>query len=183
MPKRENTEESDDYEVIPITPIRRLEKRMEEIETSKSVSNFERLMDKIIDMVELNQRIVDEVVKANTGLREDLAVLIGKMDQLQEKMSSFIDIVENAGAEEEEGQAGRSAMKDMVEPLLNEMKSANKELMSRVIESNTAISENLSSIDKRLKRMQIGGGSSFGEAAPATQPYPGQPPMPAQRRM
>lgn len=162
MPKEYEIEDSEDYEVMPVTPIRKLEKRLARIESTKSMSNLERLMDKIIDMVELNQRIVDEMVRANTGLREQIEVLIGKMDKLQEKVGNFIDIVAEAGKEEEAGAETAAALKSTIEPLIAGMAEANEKLLK----SNEAIVESLATIDKRLKR------SAAPTAAPVTVPAP-----------
>lgn len=152
----EQISDDEDYEVVPLTPLRRLEKRITSMESSKSFTNMERMMDKILDMVELNQRIVDEMVKANTSLRGDLATLIGKIDALQGKLTSFIDIVEEAGKEDVDESEAVSALRGMVVPLVKSITDANDKLLR----SNESIAENLSTIDKRLKR--TGSSSSAG---------------------
>ncbi len=155
MAKKDDYEqigEEEDYEVVPLTPIRRLEKRMSQMESSKSYSNLERMMDKILDMVELNQRIVDEMVKANVSLRGDLATLIGKMDSLQEKLTNFVNIVEEAGKEDVNESEAVTALKGMVSPLVKSITDAN----ARLLKSNESIAENLATIDKRLKRSGSG---------------------------
>lgn len=163
--------DNEDYEVVPLTPIRRLEKRVGQIETSKSFSNVERMMDKILDMVELNQRIVDEMVKANTGLRADLSSLVGKMDSLQGKLTNFIDIVEEAGKEDVDESEAVAAMKGMVTPLVKGITESNEKLLK----SNEAIAENISTIDKRLKRANSGNPLAGLSSAPQTPPPAFQP--------
>ncbi len=148
--------QKDEYEVVPLTPIRRLEKRMEKMETGKSMTNLERLMDKILDMVELNQRIVDEMVKSNQSLREDLYSLVGKIDSLQKKMGNFIDIVSDAGRDE----TGGSGMKEGMETLVKTIVESNK----AIAEGNLSIVEGLGSIEERLKKLQL----SSGPARPTT---------------
>ncbi|MEA2004202.1 MAG: hypothetical protein U9O53_04575 [archaeon] len=155
MAKKDDYEqigEEEDYEVVPLTPIRRLEKRMSQMESSKSYSNLERMMDKILDMVELNQRIVDEMVKANVSLRGDLATLMGKMDSLQEKLTNFVDIVEEASKEDVNESEAVTALKGVVSPLVKSITDANE----RLLKSNEYIAENLATIDKRLKRSGSG---------------------------
>jgi hypothetical protein len=140
---------NDDYEVMPVTPIRKLEKRLEQMESSKSTGSMERIMDKLIDMVSLNQRIVDEMIKANVNLREDIALLIGKMDNLQGKLTNFIEIVESAGQEESESSESVMAIKNMMGPMVDAITSTNE----KMIKANTDVVNSLSLIDKRLKRM------------------------------
>lgn len=179
MSKKDDYEqigEEEDYEVVPLTPIRRLEKRMGQMESSKSFSNLERMMDKILDMVELNQRIVDEMVKANTSLRGDLATLIGKMDSLQSKLTSFVDIVEEAGKEDVNESEAVTALKGMVSPLVKSITDSNE----RMLKSNESIAENLATIDKRLKRS--GTASSMGVSSQQTSsPFPTQQATPQQK--
>ena len=157
--------ENDDYEVVPLTPIRRLEKRLSTVESSRSLGNLERLMDKIIDMVELNQRIVDEMIKANTGLRDSVGVLVNKMDSLNDKITNFVNIVAEAGKEETEESESIVAMKGMVEPLIKNIVETNDKL----IKSNEIMTTSLSTIDKRLKRLQP---DTQSQAQEAMQPQP-----------
>jgi len=137
----------DDYEIVPLTPLRRLEKRMEAIETTKSMSNLEKFIDKVIDMVEMNQKIVDEVVRSNQGLREDISILISKIDDSQAKMTQFVEIIKDAG--EQEG--GESMSKEFIENIISPMVEKISASDTKLAETNGQILEMLSSIDKRLK--------------------------------
>lgn len=137
----------EEYEVIALSPLRRLEKRLEAVEQTRTVANLERFVDKILDMVELNQKIVDEVVKANQGLREDMAVLVGKMDELYSRIGDFIDIIKSAGEEERAEVVSRETIEATVTPIIAKMEEMNK----RVIESNATIADTLGAIEKRLK--------------------------------
>jgi len=180
MSKKDDYEqigEEEDYEVVPLTPIRRLEKRMGQMESSKSFSNLERMMDKILDMVELNQRIVDEMVKANTSLRGDLATLIGKMDSLQSKLTNFIDIVEEAGKEDVNESEAVTALKGMVSPLVKSITDSNE----RMLKSNETIAENLATIDKRLKRSGTSSSSVGVSSQQTSSPFPAQQATPQQK--
>ncbi len=168
--------DNDDYEVVPLTPIRRLEKRMTQLEGSKSLSNMERMMDKILDMVELNQRVVDEMVKANTSLRKDLSTLMGKIDTLQDKVTKFVDVVVEAGQDDVNESEAVVAVKGIVTPLVKSITDANEKLLK----SNEAIAENISTMEKRLKRTSsppIGPANpnpSMAQFRPQGQPQQGQ---------
>lgn len=145
-------DDNDDYEVVPLTPLRRIEKRLEAMETSKSATNFERFIDKVLNMVEMNQKIVDEVVKANQGLREDISVLISKMDDAQSKMTDFMEIIKDAG---EEG-GGESMNKDLIEHIISPFVDKFESASNKTTETSTQIVDTLSSIEKRLKTMNMG---------------------------
>ncbi len=143
----------DDYEIVPLTPIRRLEKRMEAMETTKSMSNLEKFIDKVIDMVEMNQKIVEEVVRANQGLREDISILISKIDDSQAKMSQFVEIIKDAGEQEGGETLSKEFIENIVTPMVEKIEAGN----TKVAETNNQILETLSSIDKRLKGGQAPG--------------------------
>lgn len=140
---------NDDYEVVPLTPLRRLEKRIEMMETTKSTQNLERFVDKILDMTEMNQKIVDEMVKSNQALREDVGVLIGKMDNLNNNMNEFVSIIKSAGEQDMES-TSKTAVTEAITPLIDKM----TEITKGTQEGNEALAETLENIDKRLKRMQ-----------------------------
>ncbi|MBW6451855.1 MAG: hypothetical protein K0B02_03945 [DPANN group archaeon] len=161
--------DNDDYEVVPLTPIRRLEKRLTTVESTRSLGNLERLMDKIIDMVELNQRIVDEMIKANTGLRDTVGILVNKMDSLNDKITNFVNIVADAGKEESEESDSIIAVKGIIEPLIQNIVNTNEKL----IKSNELVTTSLSTIDKRLKRLQPG--SDVQQSMPTAQPQGSYP--------
>ncbi len=144
----------EDYEVVPVTPLRKLEKRLEALEASRTVVNLERFLDKIIDMTELNQRIVEEVVRSNQGLREEIEVLVGKLNNLEEKLETFVDLLKSIGEEELKG----GAPEEYLGPVLKKF----EEIASNIAEGNKNIIQALTSIDKRLRR--IGGA----EYTPAT---------------
>ncbi len=160
---------ADDYEVMPLTPLRKLEKRLERLEMQRSTHNFERLIDKILDMTELNQRIIDEVVKANQGLREDIAVLIGKLDNLHDKVDEFVTMIKEAGENESEDKLAEQIVEKSVKPLVEAIEKSNNE----ALESNKMMVDLLMNIEKRLKRMQAGTLApkmSGGVAIPKPQP-------------
>lgn len=143
----------DDYEIVPLTPLRRLEKRMEAMETTKSMSNLEKFIDKVIDMVEMNQKIVEEVVRANQGLREDISILISKIDDSQAKMTQFVEIIKDAGEQEGGETMSKEFVENVVAPMIEKIEAGN----TKVAETNNQILETLSSIDKRLKGGQAPG--------------------------
>lgn len=159
----------EDYEIIPVTPLRRLEKRLESLETTKSMNSMEKFIDKVIDMVEMNQKIVDDMVRSNQSLREDLNVLIGKMDTLQSKIATFVDMVQSAAEggeeDEEEDMEDKSAeilktgLAESIRPIVDQIQIMNKQAQ----DTNTSLMQSMDNLDKRLKRMQA--------------PSPAAPPM------
>lgn len=137
----------DDFEVVAMSPIRRLEKRLDAIETTKTSQNLEHFIDKVIDMVELNQRIVDEVVKANQGLREDIAVLIGKMTDNETKHSELLHLLKEAGDADVGGDYQN--LEKAIAPIFERV----SETTAKTLEANASILDALASIDRNIKKL------------------------------
>lgn len=142
---------SDEYEVMPVAPLRRLEKRLEFLEQAKTSTNLEKFVDKVLDMVELNQKIVEEVIRSNVSLREDIAVLVGKMDELYSRLGDFIDVIKAAGEEEGAEVVSKKIVEASITPLVSKIEESNKKLQ----ESNAAIADALSAIERRLRATAI----------------------------
>jgi len=156
--------EDDDYEVVPTSPIRRLERRLSKIETSSSSSEVGRLIEQIIELVKSNQRIVDDVIKADAELRNEISKIPGKVDELLSGMSEFLELLKMSATEN----TVSDISKDVMEPLVKKMGELVDE-SKRTNELSQASLTSLGMIDKRLKRLYLqstgaaGAGYSRGE--------------------
>jgi hypothetical protein len=74
--------EDDDYEVVPTSPIRRLERRLSKVEATSTTSEAGRLIEQIIELIKGNQRVIDDVIKADAELRNEISKIPGKIDEL-----------------------------------------------------------------------------------------------------
>jgi phage shock protein A len=154
-------EMEEEYEIIPTTPIRKLEQRISRVESTGSSAEVRKLIEEIIELIKSNQRVIDDVVKSDAELRNEMSRLPGKIDELLDSMRSFMDLLKASSTEETMGDMSR----DMMEPLTKKM----EELIDqnkKGIEVNQATLTSLGMIDKRLKRL---GGSSEQQASPAYQ--------------
>jgi hypothetical protein len=137
-------ENPEEYELVPVTPLRRLEKRMERIESSTPI-DARGIMADVIDIVRMNQLLVDELAKANDALRIELSKLPGKLDEVTTQLKDLISFIKASGEEESVG-ITQEAMKPVVDKL-DEIVKTNKELS----EKNDSLLELLDQIGKRLK--------------------------------
>lgn len=140
----------EEYEVIPTSPIRKLEERLGKLESSSSASEVQRLIEQIIELIKSNQRIINDVVKSDSELRSELSRLPVTIENLVSKMNEFLDMLK-ATATEDVSEASQSAMEPVVNKI-NELVEQNK----KTAEANQAVLANLSSIDNRLKRLYMG---------------------------
>jgi hypothetical protein len=142
--------EEDDYEVVPTSPIRRLERRLAKVESSSSTSEVSRLIEQIIELVKSNQRVVDDVIKADAELRNEVSKLPGKIDELLSGMSEFLELLKMSATEN----AVSEISKDVMDPLVKKMTELVDE-NKRTNELTQASLTSLSMIDKRLKRLYL----------------------------
>ena len=134
------------YEIIPVTPLKRLEKRMERIESAGTVPQLQSLINQIIELIRSNQKIVNDVIQANTELRNEMSRLPSKIDEMTITMKSFISLIEAAGKEEVSA-PGPEIMKPVTEELKKMVEQNQK-----ILESNQAMLDKLDNLSSRPRR-------------------------------
>lgn len=140
----------EEYEVIPTSPIRRLEKRLTKVESESSASEVRKLIEEIIELIKSNQRIIDDIVKSDAELRNEVSRIPGKIDELLSGMKEFMDLLKASAAEE----TVSDISKEVMEPLaskLGELVDQSK----KSFEAQQASLTSLGLIDKRLKRIYL----------------------------
>lgn len=121
--------EEEEYELIPVSPLRRIEKRIDRLEKSGSSSD---MVKELIEVVRTNQRIVDEVVKINSEMINRVSELSTGVTKLTEKMNNFLERVEitEMGAQKEEGSAPAAQSAEVEERIQKLEKRINAMLLS-----------------------------------------------------
>ena len=138
-------EDLESYEIIPITPLKKLEKRIEQVEQSGTIPQLQTLINQIIELIRSNQKIVNDVIQANSDLRNEISRLPPKIEELTSTMKNFISLVEAAGREETTGPTSES-MKPLTEQL-GKMIEQNQ----KILESNQTMVDHLDDISKKLR--------------------------------
>lgn len=140
----------EEYEIIPTSPLKRLEKRISKVESSSSSSQTQNLIEQIIELIKSNQRVIDDVIKADSELRNEISKLPTRIDNLVSGMGEFMELLKASATEETV--AGMS--KDMMEPLVSKMDELVKQ-NRQAVETNQAVLNSLGMIDNRLKRLYL----------------------------
>jgi len=138
--------EYDEYELVPMSPIRRMEKRIDRLESS---TGGQEIIKEIIDIVRMNQQMVDELAKSNDALRIELSKLPAKIDELVDSMKEIVSFIKSSGEEETVG-ITKEAMKPLVQKF-DEMINTNKGMS----EKSDSMLELLDDISKKLKRPML----------------------------
>ncbi|MBI4019601.1 MAG: hypothetical protein HY364_05100 [Candidatus Aenigmarchaeota archaeon] len=82
----------EEYELVPIGPIRRLEKKIEQMENTGGGESTKAL----VEVVKSNQTIVDEMIKVNSDLVDRVAKLMESVNSLNENLTDFMQKLEIA---------------------------------------------------------------------------------------
>lgn len=133
--------EEEEFELIPMTPLRRLEKRLEKMESTKGI-DVKTFFSQLVEIVKMNQQLVDELAKADDALRIEIARLPAKLDELIDSMGEIISFIKASAT----GEVAEAAAADL-EPLLKKM-DALIELNKKIVESNETM---MSTMDKLTK--------------------------------
>lgn len=130
----------EEYEVIPLDPIRALEKRIKKLEEmleERSVAS------EYIELVKTNQQVVGDLIRMNTGIIDKLnnltAALEGLIKRIDEFSSKFEVEIEVAGGEskrvkelEEENKRLKEAQEELLDKISKLEKRLNTLLISRI---------------------------------------------------
>lgn len=138
-------DETESYEIIPVTPLKKLEQRMEKVEQAGTMPQLQSLINQIIELIRSNQKIVNDVIQANSELRNEMSKLPSKIDELTSTMKSFIALVEAAGKEEASSPSAES-LKPLTE-YLQKMVEQNQ----KILEGNQSMVDQLDTIGRKLR--------------------------------
>jgi len=111
------------------------------------------LINQIIELIRGNQKIVNEVVKANADLRNELSKLPPKMDDVITTIKNLISLVEAAGRQElARGPRAPvpSVGPEVFKPLTEQLQKI-VEQNQRLIESNQSMIKSLEDISKKVR--------------------------------
>ncbi len=132
-----------EYELVPLTPLRKLEKRIEKLEASMGYFDPREFYKDLVDILRINQEIVSELVKSNESLVSEISKLPVKIDSLIEKMDEFLELIKSAAEEEE-----RKIESPDLTKKLDELISLNKQILKKY----SSVEEHLNEIEDRLRK-------------------------------
>lgn len=83
--------EEEEYELVPLSPLRRMEKRLERLEKAGTSQD---MVKELIDVVRTNQQIVDDMVKINSDIINKISELSGSINNMLTKVDEFLSRIE-----------------------------------------------------------------------------------------
>lgn len=149
--------DSGDYEVVPVGPIRKLERRLDDIEEkagSGAGSSPEMLSD-VMEIMKSNQKIVNDMTESTHELRNEVEDLTHKMDEVVDNMNSFMDLLEQASDTDLEGEV----MSDMHDRIADAIGTEMSQVAQDIHQSNQEVVERMEQISSSMESMDqtIGG--------------------------
>jgi len=142
MPRDKSREE---FELIPVSPIRRLERRIDQLESGGM--DPKGFLKEIIDIIKMNQQLVDELAKANDALRIEISRLPSRLEDVTDNLKELISYIKASAAEE--GAPGPS-----FKPLVDKMDKL-IEANTKIVESSQSMLSVLEDIGSKLKRRPL----------------------------
>jgi predicted nuclease with TOPRIM domain len=140
--------EEEEFELIPMSPLRRLEKRLEKIEGTKDF-DAPKFFSELVEIVRMNQELVDELAKANDALRIELSRLPGKIEELVNSVNELVSFVKAAGT------GGDAVSTVVAEPVLEPLLKKMDELVEgnkKIVESNESMMSTMEQFSTKLRR-------------------------------
>ncbi|MCS7105939.1 MAG: hypothetical protein NZ942_01315 [Candidatus Aenigmarchaeota archaeon] len=138
-------EATEEVEIVPLSPIRRLERRIEQLEASLEKVDGKGILKEVIEIVRINQQLVDELAKANDALRIEISKLPARLDELIENLNELLNYIKASAPEET--QPSFKPLTEKIEKLI--------EQNQKIIENNQSVLNVLSEISEKLKRPVI----------------------------
>lgn len=143
---------SEEYEVIPMGPIRKLEKRIQELEKQKGGGQGDFTRD-ILDIMKANQKMVNDMVKSTDQLHNSVEELTNKMDHVADSIQNFMELLEEASEASLEEDVSGNLSENLVSPIEDTMKGL-KDTNEKMLEGLGAINDSIGKLEKRMKRVQ-----------------------------
>lgn len=146
--------DSEDYEVVPLGPVRKLEKRIDNIEKqSQSGGADEEIIRDVLEIMKSNQRIVNDMTESTHELKNSVEDLTHKMDSVIENMNDFMDLLKEASEVDMEGEV----LGDMEGRIANAIGTRMEEVASDIEQSNDKVIDHLDEINDSLRKAYASG--------------------------
>lgn len=118
----------EEYELIPMSPIRKLEKRMDVLERNSTSGE---ILDELMSIIKTNQQVVDHMAKTNSAMIDKITDLSNSVDKLMKRMEDFIERIETTETAETPEEKTEESKK-MEERLAKMEKRLNAVLLSNM---------------------------------------------------
>jgi len=140
----------DDYEVVPVGPLRKLERRVDELQEQNqgNSGSDDKLVEDVIDIMKSNQKIVNDMTESTHELRNSVQDLTHKMDEVVDNMNDFMDVMTQASEMDMKGEV----VGDIESRITNDIGNKMDEVVQELNDSNQEVVNHLQEVNKSLRR-------------------------------
>jgi hypothetical protein len=153
--------EPETYELVPVTPIRRLEKEVERLKKQRvsETGTGAEMTKQVIDILKMNQKIVNDMSRMQNDLISQLYKTNEKLNKLSDSVAELVVVLSGAAEEEvKEGGDEYEAPEEEEEEKSDEEEEEGTEpvddKLERIIEQNTALINSLNVLGKELSKIE-----------------------------
>jgi hypothetical protein len=167
----------EDYEVVPVGPIRKLERRIDDMEEKAQKEGGmgggrnDELVRDVLDIMKSNQKIVNDMTESTHELKNSVEDLTHKMDEVIDDMNSFMGLLQEASEADMEGEVMRDvhsevadAVGDRMQDVADDMRDSNQQVIDHLEQLNESVRRSYASDSKDQvlsgNNRQQGGGRS-----------------------
>src|SRR3972149_1156535 len=144
----------EEFELVPLSPLRRMEKRIDNLEHSKVNYDSREFYKEMVDIGRMNQQLVDELAKANDALRIEISRLPARIEELVADLKELLSYIKASASEDQAGivfggneQGFAEGMKPLAQKL-DVLIDTNK----KIVENNAALLNVLEEMDNKMRR-------------------------------
>jgi len=144
--------EDEDYEVVPVGPIRKLERRIDEIQEqsqeSQGSAHKDELIRDVLDIMKSNQKIVNDMTESTHELKNSVEDLTHKMDETIDNMNAFMDLLNEASEMDMEGEI----VGDMEGRIADAIGGKMDDVAQNMQESNQQVIDQLNNLNESIRK-------------------------------
>lgn len=170
-------EAGEDYEVVPVGPIRKLERRIDDMEEKAQQGSMgggrnDELVRDVLDIMKSNQKIVNDMTESTHELKNSVEDLTHKMDEVIDDMNDFMDLLKDASEADLEGEVMQDvharvadAVGDRMQDVADDMRESNQQVINHLEQLNESVRRSYAAENKgqvlsgNRRQQQQGGGS------------------------
>lgn len=142
-------EHREEFELVPVSPLRRMEKRIEDIERSSGSFDVKEFYREMVDIIRMNQQLVDELAKANDSLRIELSKLPARIEELVADLKELLSYIKASSGEEQQGGMSTESVAEGMKPLAQKL-DVLIETNKKIVDNNQALLNVLDMMEKRI---------------------------------
>jgi regulator of replication initiation timing len=146
---RQDHEHHEEFELIPVSPLRRMEKRIDELEKTSGSFSVKEFYREMVDIIRMNQQLVEELAMANDALRIELSRLPARIEELVADLKELLSYIKASNGEEQHGGISGESLAEGMKPLAQKL-DVLIETNKKIVDNNQSLLNVLDEMERRI---------------------------------